>query len=71
MTHIVAIDDKTRQGKMLIELLRSFKKPSSFLFLSEKELEKMEDKVFGEMIEEGRTGKYVDTDAFLKKLKRK
>ena len=71
MTQIVAINDNTNQGKLLIELLRTLKKSSSILFLSEAELEKMEDKVFGKMIEEGSTGEFVDTDKFLKKLKRK
>jgi hypothetical protein len=75
MQQIVFIEDSIPSGKLLINLLKEFKSRKKqgkvVTFLTEEELEEMEDKTLGKMIDEGRTGDFVDTDKFLKKLKRK
>ena len=75
MQQIVFINDAIPSGKLLINLLKEFeslKKRSKVVrFFTETEMEEREDEIFGKMIEEGRTGEYIDTDKFLKKLKRK
>ena len=82
MQQIVSINDTIPSGKLLINLLKEFVRKGSFgespvkenkvvTFFTSDEMEEMEDKFFGKMIEEGRTGKHIHTERFLKKLKSK
>lgn len=71
MQFIVSIDSRTSTGKMLIHLLSEFRKRKTVQFLTENELEELEDHALGQLIEKGKTGRYVDVDKFLKKLKGK
>jgi len=56
---------------MLIRLLNEFRKCKEVKFLTEAELEEIEDKTLGKLINTGRTGKHVNVDNFLKELKNK
>jgi hypothetical protein len=75
MQQIVFINDEIPSGKLLINLLKEFKSHKKqdkvVTFLTADELEEMEDETLGKMMQEARTGEYVDKDKFLKKLKRK
>ncbi len=75
MQQIVFINDEIPSGRLLINLLKEFKSRKKqdkvVTFLTAEELEEKEDEALGKMIDEGRTGKYIDTEKFLKKLKGK
>ncbi len=75
MQHIVSINDALPSGKLLLNLLKEFKsrkkQDNVVTFLNPDELEEMEDSTLAKLMDEGRTGEYVDTDNFLKKLKSK
>ena len=75
MQQIVFINDEIPSGKLLINLLKEFKSNKKHdkvvTFLTSDELEEKEDETLGKLIDEGRTGEHIDTDKFLKKLKRK
>jgi len=75
MQQIVFINDEIPSGRLLINLLKEFKSRKKqdkvVTFLTAEELEEKEDETLGKMIDEGRTGEYIDTDKFLKKLKGK
>jgi hypothetical protein len=75
MQQIVFINDALPSGKLLLNLLKEFKsrkkQENVVTFLTAEELEEMEDATLATLIDEGRTGAYVDTAKFLKKLKSK
>ena len=75
MQQLVFINDAMPSGRLLLNLLKEFKsrkkQDNVVTFLTANELEEKEDEILAKMIDEGRTGEYIDTDKFLKKLKSK
>ena len=69
MKHIISIDDSTSIGKKLLGVLRTKKLNKAVKFLSKEEMEEYEDKVLGQLMEEGANDNYVDIEEVLKELR--
>ena len=69
MKHIITIDDQSKIGQNLLELLKTLSKTSKTVaFLSLEALEEQEDAALLKLMEEGRQSGYADTEEVLKKL---
>ena len=69
MKHIITIDDRSKIGKNLLDLLRTLSKTSKTVdFLSSETLEELEDETLLKLMKEGQQSGYADTDEVLKKL---
>ena len=74
MKHIITIDDRSKIGQNLLELLKTLSKTNKAVdFLSPQALEELEsdrqaDAALLKLMEEGRQSGYADTNEVLKKL---
>ena len=69
MKYIITIDDRSKIGQNLLELLKTLSKTSKAVdFLSPEALEELEDAVLLKLMKEGRQSGYADTEEVLKKL---
>ena len=69
MKHIITIDDRSKIGKNLLDLLRTLSKTGKTVdFLSSETLEELEDETLLKLMKEGQQSGYADTDEVLKKL---
>jgi len=68
MKQLVSIDDSTKKGQLLIELLKEFKGSKVVQFLSSDDLEALEDEILLSSMQTGRESGVADTESVYKKL---
>lgn len=69
MTLYIRVDDKTKEGRSLIEIAQSLARHGTRVkVLSQEQLEQMEDQAVGIAIQSKRTGKSVSRERIMKIL---
>ncbi len=68
MKQFISIDDSTKKGQLLIELLKEFKGSKAVKFLSASDLEQLEDGVLLQSMLKGKESGVAEPDSVYKKL---
>ena len=68
MKQYVSIDDTTKKGQLLLELLKEFKESKVVQFFSSAEIEAMEDEILLKSLKEGLESGVAESSAVYKKL---